>query len=159
MVIHSYGKLTFSVDDTYEYRIWNRHIFNPENYGFILSQHRSKIDSFFCFYAVLNDQLYLRHLIIDSENYPTLNNVVAKESFLIHQYDWIDLDIGDQYGYFNLNLKLDFTGTIDVSDELSVEPKYELFFKNGIFQKKKKHKINLYPLNLNNLKNFLIRQL
>lgn len=148
MVIFTYGKLTFSTDDSYEYRILDKDIFAPEKYGFSLSHQYSRDHSFFCFYAVLNDQLYLKHLIIDSENYPILNDVVAKEYFLTDQYNWINLDIGDHHGYFNLNLKLDFTGTINVGNSLSLTPKYELFFENGIFQKKKKYKRNLYPLNL-----------
>lgn len=148
MVISTYGKLTFSTDDSYEYIILDKDIFAPEKYGFSLSHQYSREHSFFCFYAVLNDQIYLKHLIIDSENYPILNDVVAKEYFLTDQYNWINLDIGDHRGYFNLNIKLDFTGTINVGDSLSLTPKYELFFENGIFQKKKKYKRNLYPLNL-----------
>lgn len=137
MVISTYGKLTFSTDDSYEYRILDKDIFAPEKYGFSLSHQYSRDHSFFCFYAVLNDQLYLKHLIIDSENYPILNDVVAKEYLLTDQYNWINLDIGDHHGYFNLNLKLDFTGTINVGNSLSLTPKYELFLKMEYFKKRK----------------------
>lgn len=166
MTTPAFDQLTFKKGERYKYEIIGN-AFNPKDYGFTPKQFGSHCwKGFICFYEVLNKQLYLRHLIILSDSYPILNGIEAKPANPAYQYRGSGYFIIEQpLGYFDLNLKLDFTGTMEAGDFSSLfEPPYKqekpdyLFFEKGVLQKIKKTRKSP-SFFLRKLKRFLISQL
>lgn len=136
-----FDQLVFGKDEEYQYEI-SEEIFNPNEYGLNPIEFGSHCRrGFVCFYEVLNNQLYLRHLIVCSENYPKINGVEAQPANPNYQYRGAGCyTFYPPKGYFNLKLKMDFTGTIKAGDFSSTFfPPYNrnndfdnLVFENGI---------------------------
>lgn len=146
-----FDQLTFRKDEIYKYEIIGD-AFAPKDYGLSPKQFGSHCGKgFVCFYEILHKQLYLRHLIIFSENYPILNNVKAQPADPTYKYYGSGCFIYEQpFGYFNLNLKLEFTGILEAGDfSAHFEPPYRkgkpdyLFFEKGLLKKIKRTRKSL----------------
>ena len=108
-----------------------RGIFNPSIYGF------KSYSYYTCYYEILNKELYLKHLVIISDDKPNLHNVSAQSLISIRVNSELDLDFDDAFcGYINVNLKLAFSGVVGVYNSFIPQeyPEY-LFFWKGYFAK------------------------
>lgn len=147
MVIQSFGKLIFE-GNSYEML---RGIFNPSIYGF------KSYSYYTCYYEILDKELYLKHLVIISDDKPNLHNVSAQSLISIRENSELDLDFDDTfYGYINVNLKLAFSGVVGVYNSFIPQeyPEY-LFFEKGILLRTQKTKKPLsYFFRLKNLKSY-----